>query len=313
MATNPPAALNRLAEEATGVSIQAAVEDKGEYERLLELDDQAQTDADQWIQENRKAREKGEGVPAEVLNARIDRRFNEVRAAYESFMAKHPKEVRARLAYGSFLNDIGEEEEGVAQWEKAREMDPSNPAAWNNLANYYGHRGPVKKAFEFYEKAMQLDPKEPVYVHNLAITTYLFRKDAREYYRCSEEEVFNRALALYRKAIGLDPKNFLLASDYAQSYYGIKPLRAEDALAAWNYALKLATDELAREGVYLHLARVELNSGRFKAAQAHLNLVKDDRLDVLKDRLQKNLDQKRTAAQGEDAAGEKAAAAAAHP
>ena len=122
------------------------------------------------------------------------------------------------------------------------------PRAWNNLANYYGHRSPVKKAFEYYAKAIELDGNESVYYHNLAVTVYLFRTDAEEYYHLTEQQVFDKALDLYRKAIALDPDNFVLFSDYAESFYGTKPPRWQDGLAAWTEALKIAHDDLERRG-----------------------------------------------------------------
>ena len=259
------------------------------YEKLLEDDDAAQEEADKWIREAKEFRAKGAPLSDAALTARIQQRFGPVRQAYDAFLRQHPTHVRARLAYGSFLYETQDEDEGVAQWEKARQLDPANPAAWNNLANHYGHRGPVSKAFEYYAKAIELKPDEPVYLQNLASTVYLFRKDAMEFYHIDEKQVFDRALELYRKALRLDPKNFPLATDYAQSYYGIKPLRSEDALVAWNYALKIANDDFEREGVYVHLARVELNSGRFQDARNHLQLVTNEFYQVLKDRLARNL------------------------
>ena len=112
------------------------------------------------------------------------------------------------MAYGSFLDDIGDEEAGKAQFENASQIDPKNPAAWNNLANYYGENGPLTNAFADYARAIELDPTEPVYYQNLATTVYLFRKDAREFYGINEQQVFDKALELYRKAIQLDPENF---------------------------------------------------------------------------------------------------------
>ncbi len=259
------------------------------YLQLLRQDDAAQEEADRWIKEADAFRAKGAPFSHESLNARIEQRFAVVRKAYEDFVQQHPDHVRARLAYGSFLYETKDEDEGVAQWEKARQLDPKNPAAWNNLANHYGHRGPVEKAFEYYQRAIDLAPDEPVYLQNLATTTYLFRKDAMAYYKITEKQVFDRALELYRKAVKLDPDNFPLATDYAQSYYGIKPLRTEEALAAWNYALKIANDDFERQGVYVHLARVELNSGLFDQAQKHLDLVTNDFYNGLKSRLQRNL------------------------
>jgi len=193
---------------------------------------------------------------------------------------------------------LHDEDGEVEQLEKARELDPKLPAAWNNLANYYGHRGPVKKAFEYYAKAIELDPSESVYYFNLATTVYVFRKDSEEYYKITEPEVFDKALALYHKALDLDPTNFPLATNLAESYYEIKPPRTDDALRAWTNALSIAHDEIEREGVYLHMARVKLNAGRFAEARAHLNAVTNDMYADLKKRLTRNLEEKENIAKG---------------
>jgi tetratricopeptide (TPR) repeat protein len=104
------------------------------------------------------------------------------------------------LAYGSFLNDIGDEDASVQfENETARQLDPKNPAAWNNLANYYGEHGPITNAFIYYAKAIELNPNEPVYYQNFATTVYLYRKDAREFYGITEQQVFDKALALYQQ------------------------------------------------------------------------------------------------------------------
>lgn len=263
-----------------------------EYLKLLEQDDAAQTDADRWIREAKEFEVAGAGESRETLVARIEQRFDAVRKRYEEFLQKYPRHVQARLAYGSFLNETRDEDKGVEQWERAREIDPKHPAAWNNLANHYGHRGPVKKAFEYYEQAIVLAPDEPVYLQNLATTTYLFRKDAKEHYGFTEDQVFDRAIDLYRKAVKMDPKNFPLATDYAQTFYGIKPLRVDDALRAWNEALAVANDQLERDGVYIHLARIELMSGRFNEARKHLSIVTNQMYNPLKERLARNLDEK---------------------
>ena len=295
LAANEPAATSNKVSKASRLPVSAPDPNdplEKDYEKLLEDDDAAQEEADKWIKEAEAFRAKGAPFSGDALTARIEQRFAPVRKAYEEFLQHHPDHVRARLAYGSFLYETHDEDEGVAQWEKARQLDPNNPAAWNNLANHFGHRGPVKKAFEYYKKALELKPDEPVYLQNLATTMYLFRKDAMEHFSIDEKEVFDRSLELYRKAIKLDPTNFPLATDYAQSYYGIKPLRTEEALAAWNLALKVANDEFEREGVYVHLARVELNSGLFQEARDHLSMVTNQFYSVLKDRLSRNIIEK---------------------
>jgi tetratricopeptide (TPR) repeat protein len=294
LTTNQPAALSNLVVQKTGVSIDLpAANDpvEREYQTLLAADDAAQAEVDEWIQTNNAAASNGESVTSkEALNKRIEERFGRVRKAYEDFLEKHPEHARARLAYGSFLLDIGDEERAVQQMERAREQDPKNPAAWNNLANIYGHSGSLDKAFEYYAKAIELNTNEPVYYQNLATTVYLFRPAAMEFYKINEQQIFDKALDLYKKAVALDPTNFPLYTDYAQSYYGIKPLRTNDALVAWTNALKIAHDDVEREGVYVHLARIKTMAGQFDEARKQLDALKHPMYAEMKKRLLKNVD-----------------------
>jgi len=261
-----------------------------EYRQLMEDDDAAQDEVDRWIKENHAAKEKG--AADFTLPTRITQRLDKVRSGYEDFLRRHPKHVHARIAFASFLNDLGEEENSVAQLERAREIDPKEPAIWNNLANYYGHHSPVKKAFEYYAKAIELSPNQSVYYQNLANTVFLFRKDAMEFYNASLPQVFDRSLDLYRKALKLDPENFVLASDYAQSFYGIRPLRMEEAIAAWEAASKIAKDDDQRQGVQVHLARLKLGADRLEEARQHLAAVTNGVYSEIKEVLTKNLDEK---------------------
>jgi tetratricopeptide (TPR) repeat protein len=154
-----------------------------------------------------------------------------------------------------------------------------------------------------YAKAIELNPAEPVYYQNLATMVYLFRMDARAFYGLSEEQVFDKALALDRKAMQLDPQNFLLAADYAESYYGIRPLRTNDALVAWTNALQIAHDDNERQGVNIHLARIKMAAGRFAEAHAHLNDVTNAAFADIKHRLERSLAERENTATNTSAAG----------
>jgi len=304
LATNQPVALSHLVRQTTGVA--APLPDPNdpveqEYLRLLAADDTSQEAVDSLIRDNEAFAAQGAGLSGPALRQRIREHFAPVQKAYEAFLAKHPDHARARLAYGSFLNDLKDEEGAREQWEQARRLDPNNPAAWNNLANYYGHNGPVTNAFAYYAKAIELNPNEPVYYHNFGTTVYLFRKDAMEYFGLTEQQVFDKALELYARALQLDPQNFLLATDIAQTFYGIRPLRAEAALLAWNYALRLARDDIERQGVYIHLARVKLQAGRFAEARQHLAAVTNGLYGELKQRVLRSLETKEAAARGTNA------------
>ncbi len=293
VATNPPAAVSNLIQKKTGVSVPiAATNDPLEqaHQQLMADDDVAQAEVDEWIKERNQRPAPQTDVERAALNARIKRRFAPVHKAYVDFINANPKFVDVRIAYGSFLNDIGEEDAAEAQWNKAREIDPGNPAAWNNLANWHGHNGDVKKSFEYYARAMELEPTEPVYVQNFATTVFLFRKDAMEYYGITEQEVFAKAMGLYRKALAMSPEDFSMAAELAQTHYGIKPPKfadtnatraaelklAGEALTAWRVAQKLARNELEREGIHIHFARWQINMGRVAEARRSLEAVTNE-------------------------------------
>lgn len=298
-ATNTPASgIDRAAGQppfAVGVALPGQeVEDA--YRQLLSLDDQAQEELDAWI---READRLGSTADEPALQKRVDDKIAEVSRAYLDFLGKHPDHARARVAFGSFLNDTGQEFPAREQWEKALQLDPKNPAIYNNLAGSYGHRGPVTNALALYEKAIELDPTEPLYYQNFATTVFLFRRDVMEYYSLTNEQhVFDKALALYRKAQDLAPNNFVLATDLAQTFYGIRPPRHAEALAAWQRALGLASDELERQGVRVHLARVQIQSGDFAAARAQLNQVTNANYEVVKGRLERLMETKRKGESG---------------
>jgi tetratricopeptide (TPR) repeat protein len=299
IATNQPLAVSNLVQQHTGVSVTLVnPNDPAEKElaRLMAGDDAALDEVDKWIRDNNAFAAQGAGESKEALNQRIRARFDSVRKGYEDFLRRHPNSARGHLACGSFLNNIGEEETALAQYETAAQLDPKNPAAWNQIANYCGEHGPITNAFVDYARAIELNPAEPVYYQNLATTVYLFRKDARAFYGISEEQVFDKALALYRQAMQLDPRNFLLATDYADSFYGIRPLRTNDALGAWTNALQIAADDNEREGVCIHLARIKIAVGRFAEARAHLNGVTNAAFAGTRHRLERNLAEDENAA-----------------
>ncbi|MBC8094366.1 MAG: tetratricopeptide repeat protein [Akkermansiaceae bacterium] len=295
LATNTPAAVSNIVVQSTGISVTApnAIDPvEKEFKKLEEDDDAAHAEVDRWIQENLEFRAKGAGVSNAELNARILKRLGVVQKAYEDFIQRQPAHVGVRLAYASFLEGMGEEDAALVQLEKAREIDPKDPAVWNNLANHYGHSGHVTNAFDYYAKAIALNPNEPVYYHNFGTTVYLFRKDAREFYNIDEQQVFDKAMSLYSNAMRLDPTNFVMAADVAQSYYGIRPIRTNDALTSWTNALNVAGNDFEREGVYLHLGRWKTTFGRYAEARALINSVTNASLIDLKERLVRNLNER---------------------
>lgn len=297
LATNSPQAVSNLVAEKTGLPLPVTTvvstndPDENEFHRVLLDDDAAEKEVLGWMDNADAFTKAGGGKPSPTLNLKIQQRLDGIKKEYQDFIERHPKHVNARLAFGSFLNDNHDEEGAFTQWDTARQLDPTNPAAWDDLGNYYvfSQQALVKKAFDCYDKAIELNPGQSVYYHNLAVTVYMYRKDAREYYHLEEQQVFDKALALYRQAIKLDPDNFVLFTDYAESFYGTNPPRWKDGLEAWTEALKIAHDDGEREGVYIHLARIHLKLGDYDQARANLDAVTNANYAAFKERLTRNL------------------------
>jgi tetratricopeptide (TPR) repeat protein len=186
-------------------------------------------------------------------------------------------DVTTLLVTGDFLDELGREDEAFLYWQKAKELDPTNALAWNNLANVYGHRGEGKTAMRYYEKAIELDSTQPEFFQNFATTVFLFRHDAQEVYREDETKVFDRALRLYEKAIALAPIDLALLEDFATSFDGIRPYRFSDALASWQRVIHLAEAQgnlNSVDGARIHMARFETLAKHFDDARKLLDQIK---------------------------------------
>ena len=305
LATNQVTQVSNVVARTTGLAL-PVVDPTDPAERALravmEQDDEAIADAERWITEDQKQMAAGSPASA-TLDLRMQERFEGVIKTYDEFLVRHPKHVRGRLAYGSFLNELGRTDEARAQWEKASELDPQNPAAWNNLASLYVHRPPVTNIFVYLGKAADLNPREPVYLRNLADAISLYRKDAREFYGLPDDTaVVRRSMELYRKALELDPTNLFLATDLAQTYYyfllkptatlPVDPKLVDEALEAWRAAERIARDEVQRQGLYLHMARVCGTQGRYSEARRHLAQVDKPEFEESKKRLARSVDQR---------------------
>ncbi|MBI4423772.1 MAG: hypothetical protein HY554_08595 [Elusimicrobia bacterium] len=225
--------------------------------------------------------------------SRIAGRLESLCARLEAELARQPAEARLHLALGDALNALGEEreDEALARWKKARELDPTLPDPWNNIGGHYAHRGPIEEGLPCFEKAVELAPDEPIYIDNLATAIFLFRAYARERYGIDEQAVFDKALALYRRALALDP-TYERAWELAITYSGIEPYRAAAAIADWEQALTLARSPAQAQRVHVHLARWKARAGRLEEARRHLDAVTEPELQELRRRALRSLEPK---------------------
>ena len=195
LATNQPQAVSNLVQQQTGISLPVADRQRPGGKGIARPDDRRRRGhgrGERMDQHQHHRPHRTTPSRCKELNQRIRARFDVVKQGYENFLRNHPDSAHGFLAYGSFLNDIGDEDGAKVQYENSRQLDPKNPAVWNQLANYYGEYGGLTNAFADYAEAIRLDPTEPVYYQNFATTVYLFRKDAREFYASTSSRFLTR-------------------------------------------------------------------------------------------------------------------------
>ena len=263
-----------------------------EYRALVAQDEAAQAEMETWSKEKAS-----DPARKEALDKLIRERTDSIRKAYEGFLGRHPRHAGAQLAYGNFLNEHDDEVGAQAHWEKALELDPGNADTYNNLAGRYSETGPAGKAFEYFSKAIELNPSQAMYYYNFANTLYVLNKHAMKYYKLNEQQVYSKALLLYSNAFRLDPRSFSFAFDWAQTYYALKPLPTEAALMAWTNALGSAHNELERERVYVHLARIKMLAGLYAEARSQLTLVTNEDSRELKTNLLRRIEEQQNGGQ----------------
>ena len=73
--------------------------------------------------------------------------------------ADQRSEAKAQVEFGIKVAQNGLWKEATYRWEKATQIDPTYPEAWNNLAIGYEYDGRFDDADAAYQRALKLDPK----------------------------------------------------------------------------------------------------------------------------------------------------------
>ena len=258
-----------------------------QFDILLDFDETVHRQVEDWARVAKTNELSGDVVQVAILKTRIQQRLDQLDRAYAKFISEHPDHVRARLALASYLREWDRDAEALEQLEKSKSLEPTNPAVWNNLGNYYGHAGTSSNAFICYLKAIELSPKEPLYYQNQARNLYLFQEDAAVFLKTNLPAALIKAQDYYRQALSLSPTNFVIATDLAQTFYAVRVAltnspevnhRVVDglvgqAMEAWKQAEKLAGSKTQLEGVWIHMARIQMNAKRWDEARLILRRV----------------------------------------
>ena len=75
-------------------------------------------------------------------------------------------DAKKHVEFGITVAQKGLWREAIYRWEQAVKIDPSYPAAYNDLAVAYEHEGNFDKARQSYEQALKLDPENQLIRQN---------------------------------------------------------------------------------------------------------------------------------------------------
>ena len=253
-----------------------------EFTLLRQRDEEARDDFGRWLRDTEARDEHMEDRCTNFLSARMEHRIQAVASSFTEFVGRYPEHAEAVARQVAFREDMAADLEAIRQWEEERSDSPYSPAPWNRLAHYLTHVGRIADAFACFEKSLDLAPGEAVYFFDYATAMLLYRNEATSHYKLTESKLFDRVLITYRRGLRLQPDDYKLAADYAQTFYMIRPARSAEGLSAWEGALKLATTDAQRDEVRLHLARYSITAGKLGIARLYLDQVRDSQFEAIK-------------------------------
>jgi Tfp pilus assembly protein PilF len=80
--------------------------------------------------------------------------------------ADERSDAKQQVEFGILAAKRGLWREAIFRWERAAKIDPSYPAAHNNLAIAYELEGELEKARAAYERALELEPENEMIKQN---------------------------------------------------------------------------------------------------------------------------------------------------
>ena len=141
-------------------------------------------------------------------------------------------------------------ERAIADYDKAIEISPDLPEAYNNRGNTYNRNSQYERAIKDFDKAIELKPDYADAYNNRGLSYSLIKET-------------QRALFDYDKAIEIDPNNSEVYYNRGNSYTDLK--QYERAIADYDKAMEI---EPSLAGVYRNRGNSNAGLGEFERAIA---------------------------------------------
>jgi type IV pilus assembly protein PilF len=97
-----------------------------------------------------------------------------------SLSANNREQAEKQVQFGIQVAQHNLWREAIYWFERAAELDPSYPAASNNLAIAYEQQGDLEKARHWYERALKLDPNNQYVKQNYELFREIHDRASRQ-------------------------------------------------------------------------------------------------------------------------------------
>ena len=210
----------------------------------------------------------------ELSQEDFERKIVELSYHYDEMISRDPHNITTLVLYGKFLRRIGKSDQANVMFVHADHLSPNIAVLKQQLGNYMAEQGNYPVALVYYMKAIDLAPKESVYHYGLGELLFTFRDKFVADGAFTDASIDAETLSAFARAVELDPKNKDFAFRHAEAYYDIKTPKWEEALALWTgISQRKDLTQYDRDAVRLHMAKVNCELGRNKAA---LELLRED-------------------------------------
>lgn len=169
-----------------------------------------------------------------------------VRVSFEYALQKNGEDPKLVNAYGELLYDqFGEHPGALRAWNRAIELDSKFAPAYNNLGLDQCHSGSYAIGIANLERALELDKKNPDFMFNLAQVYLINFPEVEKLKGWKPKKIYDRAMKLSAEATKLEPNDYQLAEDFAVNFFAAENFKVEadwkKAAQAWQQARSLAT------------------------------------------------------------------------
>jgi tetratricopeptide (TPR) repeat protein len=198
-----------------------------------------------------------------------------VAKAWTMIHEKYQENPRVMSYYGVVLYfDLGRPDEALMLWNKAMALDEKLPDPVNELMIHHFHSGDYDNGWRMLEKVQKLAPNSADVLFNIAQIYFTYHDQACKRYKWKPERVYKEAMKLTKKATEIEPNDFELLQDYANSFNAAENFQVEadwnESAEYWKKARQFAPDAHSVYFTWLNEARSAIRAGDRARAEACL-------------------------------------------